>query len=412
MLPASAPDGRYRRYTAMVLLASLLLKIVLVLAHGQAYNYHSDDQGYLESARIWLETGLFTYNDPTRPTLFITPALPGFLALLMKLLGPGVVLEQTFRALQAVMVTAALGVLFAIGRRLFGARTAYWAVLLCAWYPPLWLVSNFIFTEALFTLALLLLLYAALRAQETPTLRWALLFGLIWAAATYIRPTIALWPGVFFALLLLWRGVPWKRLVRCGLVAAFVFVLIFAPWWVRNYHVSGGHFVPLTQAGGNPLLLGTYPYTVPALFLEEQRTWHTSSDLRVNDALDMERAKERIRAGFRNSFWTYASWYTIGKFALFWGDVFYWMPIPGIPLAVAVLYHYALLIPGFIGAWRLRRNRGALLLLSLMGYMSLLHMIYLAHSRYSVPLMPLVALFAAAQFERWRRTSPAKQARS
>lgn len=397
------PAAPYPRRLWIVLLGSLLLKIVLVLAHGEAYNYHSDDQGYLESARVWLETGMFTYNDPTRPTVFITPALPAFIALLMKLLGPGFLLEQTIRIAQAAMVTAALLLLYAIGRKLFGERAAFLAVLLCAFYPPLWLVSNFIFTEALFTLALMLLLYASLRAQETPNARWALLFGLIWAAATYIRPTIALWPGLFFALLLYWRRLPWQRLVRCGLIAAVAFVLCLAPWWARNYNVSGGHFIPLTKAGGNPLLLGTYPYTVPALFLEEQRTWHTTNDLWVNDELDTQHAKERLRAGFRDSFWTYLSWYTVGKFALFWGDVFYWLPIPGVPLVVAILYHYALLIPGFIGAWRFRRDRGAVLLLSLMGYMSLLHMIYLAHSRYSVPLMPLMALFAAAYAERrWR----------
>jgi 4-amino-4-deoxy-L-arabinose transferase-like glycosyltransferase len=394
-----------------ILVISFLLKTALVLAHGTAYNYHSDDQEYIRSAQIWLETGVFTYNDPSRPTVFITPALPGFIALLMKVLGPGLVLEQTIRILQALMITLALGLLFVVGRRIFSERVGLWAAGLAAFYPPLWLVSSFIFTEAMFTLAVMLLVYVALRAQEEPKLKWALAFGAVWALTVYIRPTIALWPGIFILMLIYWRLISWQALLRSGLTAALIFILCLLPWWVRNYEVSGGHFIPLTKSGGNPLLLGTYPFTVPALFLEEQRTWHPTNNLWINDELDTKHAIQRIKAGFHDSFWTYLSWYTVGKFALFWGDVFYWLPIPGIPLAVAILYHYALLIPGFIGIyafWREWRGRdhnpkgtqvksyhGAMLIISLLAYMTLLHMVYLGHSRYSVPLMPFIALFAA-----------------
>lgn len=384
-----------RRWLAILLLGTFLLKCLLILVHGNVYNYHSDDRGYLESARILLEQGTFTYNDPSKPTVFITPALPGTLAFVMLLVGKGAAAEQVFRILQAGMVTAALWVLFLIGRRIYNEKTAFWAVVLSSFYPPLWLVSNFIFTEAMFTLAVMLLVYAALRAKEQPSFGWAALFGLLWAVAVYVRPTIALWPGLFFLLLLYWRQIPWGRLVRCGLVTALVFVLCLLPWWVRNYEVSGGKFIPLTKAGGNPLRLGTYPYTIPALFMEEQQTWHTTNDLWINDEEDTKQAVKRIKEGFRDHFFVYASWYTVGKFALFWGDVFYWMPIPGVPLLAAVLFHYAILLLGFAGLFGSLRNRSAVLIIVLLGYMSLLHMIYLAHSRYSAPLMPFMALFAA-----------------
>lgn len=386
----------YGRLLAFLLIVTFLLKVVLIGQYGMNYNYGSDDRGYLESARILAEEGRFTYNDPERPTLFITPALPGVLTVLYKLTVGGAAWEQAFRILQAAMVSAALYVLFLIGRRIFGEdRIPFWAVLWSSFYPPLWLMSLFIFTESLFLLFLLLLVWAGYRAMERPAAGRAVQFGLLWAAAVYVRPTIALWPGIVFLICLYGRLVPWRRLVRCGLISGIVFALCLSPWWVRNYKVTGGELIPLTEAGGNPLLLGTYPFTVPALFLEEQRTWHTTNDLRVNDAQDTERALERIKTGFREEPLTYISWYTVGKFALFWGDVFYWMALPGIPLAAAILYHYVLLVPGFIGLYRSRHNRETWLLGGLFAYMSLLHMVYLAHSRYSVPLMPLMALFAA-----------------
>jgi len=388
-----------RKACLLLLALTLLLKIILVLAAGTGFDYHSDDREYLRSARILLEQGVLTYNDPSRPTAFITPAYPGFLALVLKAVGTdGIRAAQAARILQAIMITAALWLLYRLGSRLFSERVALLAVLLCSLYPPLWLISNLLFTESLFILALFLLLAAALRAEDKPTLGHALAFGLAWAAAVYVRPTIALWPGLFFLLLAGRRRIPFGRLLRCGLAAALVFALCLAPWWVRNERVSGGEFIPLTKSSGNPLLLGTYPWTVPALFLDEQRTWHATDNLWVNDELDTRHAVERLKDGFTHRFWVYASWYTVGKFLLFWGDVFYWLPLPGIPLPVAVAAHYLLLIPGFIGLYRSRRSRDAVTLISLLGYFSLLHMIYLSHSRYALPLMPLVILFAASVF--------------
>lgn len=392
----AALSSHTKKWLAVLLIGAFLLKCLLVLVHGSYYDYGSDDRGYLESARILAEEGRFTYHDPVRPTFFITPALPGVLALVYKVTGSLDTAAQTFRMLQAAMVAGALVLLFFIAKRIFNERTALWTVAISSFYPPLWLMSLFIFTESMFLLALMLLLYTALRAMDRPTSGRALVFGLIWGAAVYVRPTIALWPGLIFLYYRYGARLPWRKLIRCGLIAGIVFVLCLTPWWVRNYQASGGHFIPLTKAGGNPLLLGTYPFTVPALFMEEQKTWHTTNDQWVNDEQDTARAKERIKEGFRTKPLLYTAWYTVGKFALFWGDVFYWMPLPGIPLAVAVLCHYLLLAAGAAGIRRSWRLPGTRLILLLFGYLSLLHMIYLAHSRYSAPLMPLLAMFAAA----------------
>lgn len=193
---------------------------------------------------------MFTYNDPTRPTVFITPAYPAFLAVLMKIIGPGFAMEQTARILQAVMVTAALYVLYLIGRKLFSEKVAVVAVGLTAFYIPLWLVSNLLLTEAMFVLALVLMIYAALLAMEDPTPKRALLFGLAW------------------------------------------------------------------------------------------------------------------------------------------------------------VYHYAILLPSFWGMWKARKREGAQAVVLLLAYFSLLHMIYLAHGRYSAPLMLLMALFAAYAFAGRAKTGP------
>jgi 4-amino-4-deoxy-L-arabinose transferase-like glycosyltransferase len=382
-----------KRKVIYVLVVGLLLKILLVLANGSAYDLNSDDRSYLTTAKIWLETGMFTYNDPERPTVFITPLFPAVLAGLMKVLGPGVVLEQTVRVLQAVMVTLGLYGIFRIGCKVFSERVGFWAVVMMTIYPPLWLMSNLILTEAVFFMLAVWLVIVALQAMERPTYGMAALFGLVWALTVYARPTIALWPGLLFVWMLIWRQIPWAQLMRCGLVVALVLVLCLSPWWVRNYQVSDGQFIPLTKSGGNPLLLGTFPWGLPSL--EEQRTWHRTNNLWENDEFDTRWAKERIREGFAHDFWGYLTWYTVGKFGMFWGDVYYWIPIVGIPKAAVYALHLAVVLLGFWGMWLARRSHGAQAILLLLGYMTVLHMIYLAHGRYSAPLMPFVALFAA-----------------
>lgn len=378
----------------LILVAFCLIKFSLIYLDGSSYTLHSDDVGYVESAKIWYHTGQFTYNDPTRHTLFITPALPAFIMLLIKLTGSeGVLLEQTIRVVQTLMIALSFYLLFVIGRRLLHQRVALLAVAISACYIPLWLASNLILTESLFILALMILIYCFMRCMEKPSAMNAVWFGIAWAAAVYVRPTIALWPGICLLLLIYWRTIPWRMLLKYILVTGLVFALCMLPWWVRNYEVSGGQFIPLTKSSGNPLLLGTFPYHMPSL--EVQRTWHSTDDLRVNDEMDTKWALQRIREGFTTQPFIYATWYTLGKFAMFWGDVFYWIPVSGIPLIVPIAMHYGIIICGFIGVWRARHNKKAYILFSLFIYLTLLHMVYFPLSRYALPLMPLMSLFAA-----------------
>jgi 4-amino-4-deoxy-L-arabinose transferase-like glycosyltransferase len=381
------------RPLAMLLWGSFLCKCAVIVLQGPHYTMNSDDTAYVETARIWLRTGMFTYNDPSQPTLFITPGYPAFLAAMMAVFGDGALYGYAVRLFQAAIVTLSFLLLYKIGLRLVGERAALGAVALCAFSPSLWLVANMLLTEALFLPLLLIMAYCAVRLWERPGISWSAALGVAWAAGVYVRPTVALWPGLLYALLLVFRFVHWRRVVLGGMAAGLIVVSAMLPWWVRNYGLAGT-FVPLTQASGNPLLLGTFPYIPPSL--EEQRTWHTSNDLRTNDRIDKERALERIKTGFRDHPLLYASWYTVGKFAYFWGDVYYWITLADLPLAAAILYHYAIVIPGLIGVWRWRKVRKAWPIWALFGYMSLLHMVYLAHSRYAIPLIPLLTLFSAA----------------
>ena len=241
-------------------------------------------------------------------------------------------------------------------------------------------------------LALVVLVLAGFRLAERGTPGAAVAFGLAWLAAVYVRPTIALWPAGLFALLLLLRSMPFHQLLRCGVVTGLVFVLGMSPWWWRNYTVVGD-FVPLSRSSGGPLWLGTYPDGEPSL--EDQVKFHAPyPTLLEQEAFDRAWGVRRIKEGFRSEPLKWFQWYTVGKFTMYWALPFYWRPLPVIPYAIVDMYHRLLLVFGVVGLWVVRRNRPAWVVVSLLAYMSALHMVFLAHARYSAPLMPFVALLA------------------
>ncbi len=382
----SSPRG----WALSLLLLSLALKSALILTAGAQYDLASDDRSYVETARVWAQTGSFTYDDPTRPTVFVMPGFPAFLALVYSLVGGGFAFEQAVRLLQSTIISAALFVFFEIGSRVFSKQAALAALAVAAFYPPFWLMGNVILTEALFLLPLSLLLLAAVRILEAPTQGRAALFALAWVGSVYVRPAVALWPGLLFLLLIRWRLAPLRFLAKAGAVTIALFALALSPWWVRNYRATG-HFIPLTKSSGNPLLLGTFIGGAPPI--DVQASWYTSNEVLDYDDLDLARAKQRIREGFRDHFREYFTWYTYGKFREFW-KMYYWRPIAGIPDPVVSLWHKLICLMGLLGMWLSRRSRPALTMISLLLYATVLHMIYLGHGRYSAPFMPVVILFA------------------
>jgi hypothetical protein len=382
-----------RGWVLFVLVVTLMAKLVVIQRVGPQFDLHSDDRSYLVTAELLLKKGTFTYNDPNNPTLFIMPAYPAMLASVMAVTGPGARMEQAIRGLQAAIVAIGLWILFLVGKRIFTDLGAALGVTLAAFYPPLWVMSNFILTEALFFLAIAALVLAGLRLGERGTPASAALFGVAWLAGVYVRPTIALWPGVLFLLLLLWRSMPAKRLLQCGAVAGVVFVLGMSPWWWRNY-VAIGEFVPLTRSSGGPLWLGTYvDGEQPSL--KDQVAYHKPyPTLLEQDAFDRAWGLQRIKEGFRSEPLKWIRWYTVGKFVKFWGAPYYWIALPRVSLSLAESYHEMLLVLGVTSLWVTRRSRPAWVVFSLLAYMSVLHMVFLAHSRYSAPVMPFLALLA------------------
>jgi hypothetical protein len=126
-----------------------------------------------------------------------------------------------------------------------------------------------------------------------PTVPRGLLVGFLGAAASLTKPVFLLYPPLFaVAWLALWYlrrrsafgstpgsdspAWPWKPAV--AVVAAMV--LTIAPWTVRNYYATDGHFVIITTGMGDSFLRG-YVFSETDYILLRKPPY-TDAEIRVN----------------------------------------------------------------------------------------------------------------------------------
>ncbi|MDD4495453.1 MAG: glycosyltransferase family 39 protein [Eubacteriales bacterium] len=382
--------------TAACIFASLILKLALIFVYGNRLSLNSDDLNYVKSAKVLLEQGSLVFHEYNEPTVFIMPLYPSFLALVFGIFGTGFPGLQAVRVIQALMGTASLILIFLIARRLLGKTEAVVSTVLAAFYIPNLVTPGFILTETMFTLLLLLLLYLSLVFTHEINGWGFAAVGVVYALATLIRPTIALYPVVLAFYMLVFKKIRFRKVVKCTVIMGAIFAILMAPWWLRNYR-EYGEFIPLAASGGNPMLQGTY---IDYEQTPENVTYYKLGENAFEtNKIETEVAKQRIKAGFKGDFTRYLEWYTLGKTKYFWGTVFYWKEYAGIPTNLVIIYHFVLLA-GFgglilLGAMAVKQ---AALPFLIMLYFNLAHCAYMAFDRYAYPCINILVIFAAYFF--------------
>jgi 4-amino-4-deoxy-L-arabinose transferase-like glycosyltransferase len=211
-----------------------------MLVLTSAYRPHHDDRSYLANALALAHTGdypVFRAGRVPVQTAYRAPGFPMLLALVHLVFGRALIAE---RLAQVAVGVALVVLIYILGRRLFGPRTALAAAALAAVSPVLVLFDATLISEPLFTVLLLGALVAALAHRPAPA-------GVLIGLAALTRPEgLALVPAV--ALLLGTR--------RQALTATLVAAACIAPWTIRNAVVLHA-FVPVSTETGNTLA-GTY----------------------------------------------------------------------------------------------------------------------------------------------------------
>ena len=259
-------DGRTAYKLSVLLVAALALRVGVIAATGQlGRSPQGDYREYVIAAQRLLSTGtivtpMLPADADPGPSAFLPPAYVVIAASAYWLLGVESAAATLFLQLLGVIATtAAVAVVFDIGR-ILGGRAAGWiAAIVLALNPITVGFCGFIWDTSLFTLGTALCVWISVRlARKRPGLPAFLLFGLWLGGLALLNPALTL----AYPLLVLWpiaKGRLPLRRAMAGCVAATIgWAMAIAPWAIRNY-VHFGEWMYVRTGLMHELWLGVSP---------------------------------------------------------------------------------------------------------------------------------------------------------
>jgi 4-amino-4-deoxy-L-arabinose transferase-like glycosyltransferase len=330
---------------------------------------------------------------------------------------------QTVRALQVLIGLLTAWLVYLLGRRVYGEDAGRYAAATVWLYPSLVFFNFTILTEGLFTLLLVLFVLLSVRLIQAPTAATAIACGAVLGLAALTRSVLWPLPLVLCPLLLLLLRRPVLQRLALSALVLVGFVAIVTPWAVRNTRLQGVTTI-VDAMGGPNLWMGNYENT------PEDRMWD-AVNLGGNEdmarALRAEFPSQRLTEGQKDK-WAQRNGirYMLAnpattlrratiKFADFWGLerefaagllLGYYAPPSwfGAPASLAIAGAYAVVALLFAaGVWLAAPEwrTHVLLLLPVVAIMGV-HTIVFGHSRYHVPLIPIMSLYGVALLMRAR----------
>jgi 4-amino-4-deoxy-L-arabinose transferase-like glycosyltransferase len=376
-----------------------------------------DERDYNTLALNLLRHGEFAFT-PGRPLSERPPLYPAFIAGVYWLSG-----EENYQAVRLIQVCISLVsviLLYRFAASLYSRRVGLWACGLYALYPSLLAYNSLLLTEVLFTFLLCAACLIFLRAYQQDRCSLLLLLGIVLGLASLTRSVLWLFPIPLAGLVFLtWRGRFRRRIVAvASLLAAFCVTLI--PWAIRTTRLEKT-FIAIDTNSGRNFMMGNYAYTPlyrtwDAIAFQGDQAWYSVLAAKEPSYPTMtqgQRDKAALRAGIQ--FALAHPWLTIQrdviKFYRFWqlerelvagaargnfGKLSKW----GLVLLAGVIFaSYAFVIlTGLFGILLFPPEQKAIhwfLVLTIL-FICAMHTATFAHSRYHLPLIPLICVYSAS----------------
>ncbi len=258
---------QYQKTTWLLIMIAITIAIRGAVVFSNLDSFSEDPDAYRVIAETISKTGVLGLPNHQadgsitgRPTAFRPPLYPFLLSWLVTSSTLNHSLVAIFHVLLGVLTvlcTVSIASRLIDGGRL-GPKSLL-AGLLVVVDPVLLQQSTLVMTETIATaLTTITLWYWATRLTLRPSVRGALLLGILLSLAYYCRPTFLVWgalmlPGIWFGTASCYRK-------RTGMTIVTAAVLFFAVglWTIRNLSAVG-HPVWATSHGGYTLLLANNP---------------------------------------------------------------------------------------------------------------------------------------------------------
>jgi hypothetical protein len=235
----------------LVFTVALALRAGLGIALGPSEPVLDDQREYLALRDVIRSTGDLRHPETGRPTALRDPGYPVFLALADAI---GVRSTPAIYALQALLSSVTVALLFFVTHRALGARAGAASAALGLGYIVYASYSFYVYSETFATFLLVSLLWSSSVWIRRPTLPAQLMTGSVAAALLLTRfAMVGVVAGVLAALLAARRPVrQWGLIMIVPLAASLV-------WCARNAAVVGV-FAPNSNGAWN-FYLGHHPST-------------------------------------------------------------------------------------------------------------------------------------------------------
>jgi 4-amino-4-deoxy-L-arabinose transferase-like glycosyltransferase len=374
----------------------------------------SDERDYARLAGHILSGDGFVW-DLGKPTSIRPPLYPALVAGVWAIAGPGNL--QAVRLAQVVLALLTTALIFQLGRQVFDSTVGRWAAAAFWLYPSLIFFNFTILTETLFTFLLVAFVWLTVTLVQTPRAWIALLSGMTLGLAALTRSVLWPVPLILCPLIALLIRAPVKAKLLLPALVLVGYVVAVAPWAVRNTRLQGVVTIVDTMGGLN-LRMGNYEYTPDdrmwsAVGIEGEQSWsyelareHPGQRLTEGqkDKWAQRKAVEYMLANPGNT-----ARRSLIKFADFWGlerefaagvqEGVYQPPRSlGILIAAMIVVTYAgLAILGAAGIWLAAPEwRVHVVMLLPLLVITGIHTLAFGHSRYHLPLVPILALYGMA----------------
>lgn len=404
-----------RTIFACIVGSALLVRVFFLVVFWEQAPAIIDEQHYNSIGVHLVETG--TYARAGGPTAIRPPLYPIFLATVYHL--TGVNSYNAVRIIQIFFTFITAWILYLLCRRVIGEKETWLAVGFFLFYPSLVIYNFFILSEILFNLffvASILFIYLALYENKT----WHFLcIGIFIGLASLTRSiTYPMMPLLAVFLLFTASGKIVSRLKNITIML-FFFALVLSPWVVRNYNLYG-QFIPVDTMGGLNLYMGNYEYTPmhrawSAVEVSGEKAWYAGKEIVLGSMNEAQKQKWCIQKGveFIISHPVLTVQRSIIKAANFWGiersiiagvsgqrsDTIEVLTPPLIkyPLSAGIVVAYAsVMLLGVFGLlWKNLQepDKFNLVITGIILYFTAMHALVFGHSRYHLPLVPLLAIY-------------------
>jgi 4-amino-4-deoxy-L-arabinose transferase-like glycosyltransferase len=408
----------------IVLALGLVVRLILLAASAGMPLNIIDEQHYTLIASNIVHGDGFAFA-PGRPTSMRPPLYPAFIAGIWTMTGTESL--QAVRAAQIILSLLTTVGIYLLALRLFSRRVALGSAAIVCFYPSLLFSGLLLLTETIFTFLVVAfaLQYALFLRRPGPIT--SLGAGAVLGLAALARSVLWPFPVLLAPLMLLSVPGRWPRRIALAGCAVLGFALVLAPWVMRNTTLQRTLTIVDTMGGMN-LMMGNYAHTPEdrmwdAISIQGEKSWaanlgrtHPEAEGWTDGQKEKWAQREAVAYMLANPGTTARR--MVLKFADFWGlereliaglqQGLYQPPRWAVPLIIlAVIAAYPLVALGagigvVAGApqdWRMHA-----LLMMLVLIVTAVHTVVFGHSRYHLPLVPFLSMYAANMYLRssWR----------